>query len=141
MSSQTLWTVLNFNGLVLAFLLMMLALWARPQWWQAMLTLFAGLLIGFMEPRTEEIIFIVFLLFAFGFFAGFVQPRGAWRWAILLAMWVPLNELFALAMNARLVEPPNPAAGLFAFVPAMLGTYMGVLIQRAHGEPRAEPTN
>src|SRR5438874_3980652 len=136
MSSQTLWTVLNFNGLVLAFLLMMLALSARPQWWQAMLTLFAGLLIGFMEPRTEEIIFIVFLLFAFGFFAGFVQPRGAWRWAILLAMWVPLNELFALVMNVRLVEPPNPAAGLFAFVPALLGTYMGVLLQRTHGEPR-----
>src|SRR5438105_9387649 len=136
MSSQTLWTVLNFNGLVLAFLLMMLALWARPQWWQAMLTLFAGLLIGFMEPRTEEIIFIVFLLFAFGFFAGFVQPRGAWRWAILLAVWVPLNELFALLMNVRLIEAPNPVAGLFAFVPALVGTYIGVLIQRTSRAPR-----
>jgi len=143
MSSQTLWAVLNFNSLVLAFLLMMFALWARPQWWPPMLTLFAGLLIGFMAPRTEEIIFIVFLLFAFGFFAGFVQARGAWRAlsaAILLAVWVPLNELFALLMNVRLVEPPNPAAALFAFVPALLGTYLGVLIQRTSRAPRAEPT-
>jgi hypothetical protein len=94
MSSQTLWTVLNFNSLVLAFLLMMFALWARPQWWPPMLTLFAGLLIGFMAPRTEEIIFDV----------------------------------------------PNPAAALFAFVPALLGTYLGVLIQRTSRAPRVEPT-
>src|SRR5262245_16516865 len=101
MPAQTLWTVISFNSLVLVFVLMVFVLWQRPQWWPTMLTLFAGMLIGFMEPRTQEIIFVVFLLIAFGFFAGFAQPRHAWRWALLLALWVPLDEAFAMAIGAH----------------------------------------
>src|SRR5262249_12581938 len=85
---------------------------------------------GFMEPRTQEIIFVVFLLIAFGFFAGFAQPRHAWRWALLLALWVPLDEAFALVIGAHGVEPPNLLASLFAFAPAFIGVYTGVLIHR-----------
>ena len=130
MSTQTLWTVIGFNSLVLVFVLIVPLLLWRPQWWPTMLTLFAGMLIGFMAPRTEEIILIVFLLIAFGFFTGFVQPRHAWRWALLLAIWVPLNEAFAMIIGARGVEPPNVPASLFAFVPAFVGVYVGVLIHR-----------
>ena len=130
MTTQTLWTVIGFNSMVFVFVLIVLALWWRPQLWVTMLTLFAGVLIGFMEPRTEEIIFIVFLLIAFGFFAGFAQPRHAWRWALLLAIWVPLDQAFAMAIGAHGVETSNLPASLFAFVPAFVGTYAGVLMNR-----------
>ena len=138
MPTQTLWTVLSFNALVAVFALMALALVWRPAWWLPMLCTFAGMLIGFMSPRTEEISFIVFLLIAFGFFAGFIQPRHAWRWALLLAIWVPLNEAFALSLGARTVAPPNLLASLVAFVPAFVGTYAGVLAQSLSRAASAE---
>ncbi len=140
MPTQTLWTVIGFNSLVMVFAIMVLALRWRPQWWPTMLTLFAGMLIGFLEPRTEEIIFIVFLLIAFGFFAGFAQPRHAWRWAILLAVWVPLNEAFAMTIGARTVAQPNLLASFFAFVPAFVGTYAGVLVHQLSHTARTEPS-
>src|SRR5712691_9745645 len=101
MSTQTLWTVLGFNSLVLVLPVAMLLLWWRPQLWLTMLTLFAGMLTGFIAPRSEELQFPLLLLIAFGFFAGFVQPRHAWRWALLLGIWIPINEIVVLVMGVK----------------------------------------
>ena len=77
--------------------------------------------------------FPLLLLIVFGFFAGFIQPRHAWRWAVLLAVWVPINEVLVQLLGVRTAtaDAPDIIASFFAFVPAFIGTYAGVLIQRA----------
>ena len=132
MPTQTLWTVIGFNSLALMLPLTMALLWWKPQLWLAMLTVFAGMMVGFITPRSSELQFPLLLLIAFGFFAGFSQPRHAWRWAVLLAIWVPINEAFAQLLGARTAtaDAPNIAASFFAFAPAFIGAYAGVLVHR-----------
>ncbi len=132
MPTQTLWTMLGFYSMVLVLPLAMVFLWWNPRLWLSMLVLFAGVVTGFIEPRSEQVQLPILLLIVFGFFAGFVQPRHAWRWALLLAVWVPINEAIVQILGVRTAtaDVPNVVASLFAFGPAFAGTYLGVLIQR-----------
>ena len=130
MPTQTLWTVIGFNSLVLILPLAMALLWWKPQLWLTMLTVFAGMVTGFITPRSAELQFPMLLLIVFGFFAGFSQPHHAWRWALLLAVWVPINEAIVQLLGVRTAttDAPNIIASFFAFVPAFIGTYAGVLV-------------
>ena len=53
MSTQTLWTVIGFNSLVFVLPLAMALLWWKPQLWLTMLTVFAGIVTGFITPRSS----------------------------------------------------------------------------------------
>lgn len=130
MTTQTVFTFIALNALVLALPIAALALWLKPQWWLSVLTLFIGVLVGLMDLRTTEVQLTAFLMIAFGFFAGFAQPRRAWRWALMLGVWVPLFGAIASAArltNARGVDVIASAAAI-AF--ALIGTYAGVVMKR-----------
>ncbi len=130
MTTQTLFTFIAFNALVLSLPIAALVLWLKPQWWLNVLTLFIGALVGLMDLRSTELQMTAFLLVAFGFFAGFAQPRRAWRWALALGVWVPIfGALAAMARltNARGVDILVSVAAI-AF--ALVGVYAGVIVKR-----------
>ena len=130
-SPHTLFNMISFQALVLLFPVSMLVLWRFPALWVRMLVLYLGLLTGLLDLRTDDAQFPVLLLLVFGFFAGFAQPRRAWLSALLLGMWVPVVTIAALFAGVIRGRPYGvPAAGL-AFLPALLGAYLGVWLQRA----------
>ncbi len=127
---QTWFTFFAFNALVLSLPIAAIILWLKPHWWLNLLTLFIGVLVGLMDLRATEVQMTAFLLIAFGFFAGFAQPRRAWRWALMLGVWVPLFGAIASAArltNARGVDVIASAAAI-AF--ALVGVYAGVMVKR-----------
>jgi len=130
MSNQTLFTVITFNLLVLFVPVVMFLLYKRPQLWLYLLTLFLGVFVGLTDLRTDDPQLPALLLIVFGLFAGFAQPRRAWQWALILAVWIPF---FGAATRVAGLNPASWADVLFSFIaliPALAGAYAGALVKR-----------
>jgi hypothetical protein len=129
MSRDTLFTVIIFYSLVLFIPVSGLLLLMRPQLWHYLLAVFLGLIVGWFDLHTDEVSLTILLLVVLAMFLGFAKPKHAWRWALLLAVWVPLGGLAAGALGFKVVTPqPNWIPSLFAFVPALIGAYGGALV-------------
>jgi hypothetical protein len=133
MSREILFTVVLFNSLVLLVPVAMFLLYLRPQLWHYLLALFLGLVIGWIDIRSVEVQPTVLLLIVFGMFLGFAQPSHAWRWALILAIWIPLGGFAAQVVGLQTPAPAEPGVigSFIAFIPAFIGTYGGVLVNRA----------
>ncbi len=136
MTVDKLLTVIIFNSLLLFIPVSAVLLVARPQLWQYLFAVFLGVLTGWFDLRTDEVSLTILLLVVFGLFLGFAQPRHAWRWALILAVWVPLGAFVAgtLRLNGVVQAEPNWLASLFAFVPALVGAYGGALVKWASNQ-------
>jgi hypothetical protein len=133
MPRDILFTVVVFNSLLLFVPIAMLLLYMRPRLWHYLFALFLGLVIGWLDLHSVEVQPTVLLLLVFGLFLGFAQPRHAWRWALLLAIWVPLGGFAAQVAGLRTAAPAEPGviASFIAFIPALVGAYGGALVNRA----------
>lgn len=80
------------------------------------------------EPQAAMLVIIVFTGLL-----GFVQPRKAWRWAIIVGLGVPIVYLIATAFGYQPKSLPEPGwyASLIALIPAFFSTYCGVLLRKA----------
>jgi hypothetical protein len=87
-----------------------------------------GFVAAYIDLHTSEVTVTVFVLLVFGFILGLSQANQAWRWAIILGIWVPIAQITArLADGSRPLGAAYLLAPLLAFVPAFAGTYLGVL--------------
>ncbi len=91
-----------------------------------------GLFAGWIDFNATEVQPTVLLLVVLGAAFGFVRPRRAWRWAIILGVCIPLGSLIFSALGYKPAELPQPGvyASLIALIPAFIGTYGGVLIRK-----------
>ncbi len=135
MSPQARFTMVAFHSLILFFLAALVILWRRPGAWLGLLMSFLGAFIGLSNLHSDEPIGTAFLLLAIAAFAGFVQPKRAWLWAVLLAVFVPAVTVLAMAANAVPTSPVGALNLCFAFVPALIGAAVGVGLNHAAGSP------
>ena len=79
------------------------------------------------EPQAAVIVIVVF-----AGLLGFIQPRKAWRWAIIVGLGVPIVYLIATALGYHSKGAPEPGwyASLIALIPAFISAYGGVLIRK-----------
>jgi hypothetical protein len=141
MSIQTIFIVIAFNTLVLALPVAAIILWRKPGLWLHLWTLFVGVLVGLMDVKATEVQMTALLLIAFGFFAGFNQPRRAWRWALLLGVWVPIFAFIAMGVGLTRFRVQEQFGSLIALIPAFLGTYAGVVVKKLSERAQATPTS
>ncbi len=99
----------------------------------AILALAAGLLAGAVDFNATEPQPAALMVLAFAGLLGFSQPRNAWRWAIIVALGLPLAHLTLRQLGFQSRDPVSPGeyATLIALIPAFIGAYGGVLIRRA----------
>ena len=139
MHNSILVTIVGFHTLVLYLPVAALILYIRPQAWHYLLTLFLGLLIAFIDLQTDEVQLPALLLLTFGFFLGFAQSTSAWRWAVILGVWVPLIQFFRIIIEGGWERILTEGVGsLLTLAFAFIGTYAGVAIRLAvvHSEIR-----
>jgi hypothetical protein len=129
MSDTLLFTVIPFHLLVVLVPISAFVLYKFPQAFHYLLALFLGVLVGYINLHTDEEIFPVLLLIAFGLFLGFTQAKKSWLYVVLLAMWVPLGEFVSLL--ARHKHTIDFISSMVAFLPASVGVYAGVFLRRA----------
>lgn len=79
------------------------------------------------EPQAAVIVIVVF-----AGALGFIRPKYAWLWAIIVGLGVPLVYLIASALGYRPRGVPEPGwyASLIALIPAFISAYGGVLVRK-----------
>ena len=96
------------------------------------LAVIGGFLAGAVDFNNDEPQAAVIVIVAFTGLLGFIQPRRAWRWALIVGLGVPIVYLIASAMgyHAKSVGEPGWYASLIALIPAFISTYCGVLLRK-----------
>jgi hypothetical protein len=126
----------------------------RAEWIWFALAVAVGLLAAVLGLHMDNLQFLVLFLFIQCAVFGYARPRRAWRWACLIAVWIPLSLLFntvvtlpsprELAVPARLflgplvvffratipVRPADIPGSCLAVIPAMAGAYAGAWMSR-----------
>jgi hypothetical protein len=100
-----------------------------------MLAVIGALIAGAVDFNNDEPQAAVIVIVAFAGLLGFVQPRKAWRWAIIVGLGVPVVYLIATALGYHSKSVPEPGwyASLIALIPAFISTYCGVLLRKILG--------
>lgn len=93
-----------------------------------LLALMVGIWIGLVDFRSNEVQNAVLLLAVSGILFGFARPAGAWRWAVLLGLGVPIVHYAAFWLGMRPPYPVQPGiyACFLALLPAFICVYLGV---------------
>jgi len=91
-----------------------------------------GLGIGWLDLHTTEVIVTVLSLLLAGLLLGLLQPKAAWRWAVLLALGLPVMACVGQQFHLRAAEPIrlDPRIALVALAFASVGCYSGVAVRR-----------
>jgi hypothetical protein len=98
----------------------------------AALAVAAGSFAGYVDFHNDEPQPAVLVILVAGGLLGLLAPRGAWLWAIIIALGIPAAYLIGGAIGATPRAPvePNIFGSLLALIPAFLATYAGVLVRR-----------
>lgn len=96
------------------------------------LALLGGLIAGTIDFNATEPQPAALLVLIFAGLLGMIQPRAAWRWAIIVALGLPLAHLSLRQLGFQPRDPVSPGeyATLIALIPGFIGAYGGVLIRR-----------
>lgn len=91
------------------------------------------------EPQAAALILVIG-----GGVLGLLAPHGAWRWAILLGLAIPVGDFLGPRLGLSSVAPQPFNAGAFvALIPAAIGTAIGAglrtLIALPTGQPQRRP--
>jgi hypothetical protein len=122
--------MITFYLMVLCVPVAAFLLFKWPPLWHLLLALYLGLLVGLTDLRTDDPQLPALLLITFGLFLGFAQPKAAWRWALVLGLWIPVLGLIARAAGVTNAQFSDVLFSLVALVPALIGAYAGVLVRR-----------
>jgi len=119
-----------FHLLVYFLPLSIILLYLWPRLWHHLLSIFFGIIAGMIDVQSQEVQLTVLLLLVFGLFMGFNQPVKAWRWGLLLGVFVPLFAISSIIESSAAEKMVNEGVfAAIAIVPAMLGVYIGVLLR------------
>ena len=101
----------------------------------AALAIVLGLGIGWLDLQTTEVTTTIVALLVVGMLLGLLQPTGAWRWAALLAVGLPVAATVARLLGARTAEPIriDPRVWLVALAFALVGCYGGAALRWVAG--------
>jgi ABC-type multidrug transport system permease subunit len=93
-----------------------------------------GLSAGILEITISDLLVTAIFVMIATMVLGFVRPQRAWRWTVIVAVFVPLFRLaayFALNLKADRAQVWEAVLG---FLTATVGAYAGVLGRRGVDE-------
>jgi hypothetical protein len=91
-----------------------------------------GLGVGWLDLHTTEVSVTILGLTLSGLLVALVQPKAAWRWALLLALGLPAMALVGRWLRMGTAEPIrlDLRIVLVALAFALVGCYVGVALRR-----------
>ena len=91
----------------------------------------AGIGTGFVDVAINDLLFTALLVLMACMVLGLLRPRWAWRWVVVVGMFIPLTELAAYLI--RTVKPTRAQVygSFLAFLPGIAGAYGGAVVRGA----------
>jgi hypothetical protein len=84
---------------------------------------------GVLEIKVGDLLATALFVLVSTLILGFVRPRDAWRWIVVVGVFVPLARLLALLfLNQRPYHAQIWASGL-GFVTGIAGSYAGAMLR------------
>ncbi|HEY7393044.1 MAG TPA: hypothetical protein VH640_31280 [Bryobacteraceae bacterium] len=90
----------------------------------------AGAFLGRFELHSDDTGVEVAILLAACFVLGWLHPRHAWQWAVIVGLWIPAAEL---AFRRPPVNASSLLVAAFVLGIGLAGSYMGVLVSGRAG--------
>lgn len=98
------------------------------------LAVLLGLAAGLLEVTISDLLVTaIFVMFA-TMVLGFIRPQRAWRWTLIVAVFVPLFRLAAYFLLNQYSDRAQIWESALGFVTGMVGAYAGVLGRRGVDE-------
>ena len=93
------------------------------------MTLVFSAVTGYINATATEVLPPMTCLLLFSFLAGLMQPKGAWRWGLLIGSSIMISTFVGLAIRFKFADPPthNPITLLVLVIPALAAAYGGSL--------------
>jgi ABC-type multidrug transport system permease subunit len=90
----------------------------------------AGMGTGWVDVAVNDLLFTALLVLAACMLLGLLRPGCPWRWVIVVAMFIPLTELFAYTMLAVKPTRGQVYGSFLTALPGMAGAYGGAVMRR-----------
>jgi hypothetical protein len=84
-----------------------------------------GVLTGWIDIKVGDLLFTAFLVLASCMLLGFIRPRAAWRWVVVIGICVPAMEWCAIWFLSQHLERAQIYESFLAFLPGIVGAYGG----------------
>jgi len=84
-----------------------------------------GVLAGWIDIKFSDLLFTALIVLLSCMLLGFVRPKNAWRWVVLVGIFVPLTDWFAFAVLSQKPERAQIYEAFLAFLPGIVGAYSG----------------
>ena len=91
------------------------------------LAVLLGLAAGFIEITLGDLLVTAIIVMFATMVLGFVRPQRAWRWAMIVAVFIPLLRLAAYWFLNQHANRAQIWESAFGFVTGTVGAYAGVL--------------
>ena len=88
-----------------------------------------GAFLGHFELHTDDTGVEVFLLLVITLLLGFLHPRHAWQWSLLVPLWIPAAHIFFGRERTALSGSSLLVAGFVCLV-GLGGSYAGVALRK-----------
>lgn len=86
-----------------------------------------GLAAGFIEITLSDLLVTAIFVMVATMVLGFIRPQRAWRWMLIVAVFVPLLRLAAYALLNQHSDRAQIWESVFGFIIGTVGAYAGAL--------------
>ena len=102
------------------------------------LAIIGSVLVGYIDSRATEVQATLMVMLPITFVLGFIEPKRAVLWGLIVGFSIPGSYLVHLAMRQVYAAPPNNGfTTLIALIPALIGTFCGVIFRKIVSEVTA----
>ncbi len=89
----------------------------------------AGIVSGWVDLTINDLLLTALLVLAACMLLGTLRPRRPWRWAVVVAVFIPLTELVASLAGVTHLARAQIYASFLTVLPGIAGAYGGSVVR------------
>ena len=98
--------------------------------WFYVLAALAGIGIGWVNVAVGDVPLTALLAVVASMLLAVLRPRRPWRWAVMVGIFISLEEFAAYALRTVKPTPAQIYESFLAFLPGIVGAYAGAFLRR-----------
>jgi len=93
--------------------------------------LLSGAGVGYVDVRVEDLLLTAVLIACACMFLGFMRAQRAWRWVVLVPLFIPLGQVLAYKVAGQRLTRMDLSETFVALIPAIAGAACGAVARNA----------